>query len=89
MSKHSVQAGDIAGLLRRFAQLKDKARARTADYRHPGGRSGRLLDSPGAASVRRSRQTRQRSSSCGVGALVNEHTRGSPRLWAIRVASTR
>src|SRR5260221_604613 len=29
MSKHSVQAGDIAGLLRRFAQLKEKARART------------------------------------------------------------
>src|SRR6202521_3674908 len=28
MSKHSVQAGDIAGLLRRFAQLKEKARAR-------------------------------------------------------------
>lgn len=30
MSKHSVQAGDIAGLLRRFAQLKEKARARTS-----------------------------------------------------------
>jgi len=29
MSKHSVQAGDIAGLFRRFAQLKEKARART------------------------------------------------------------
>src|SRR5258708_8426819 len=29
MSKHSVQAGDIAGLLRRFAPLKEKARART------------------------------------------------------------
>src|SRR6202043_2961996 len=29
MSKHSIQAGDIAGLLRRFAQLKEKARART------------------------------------------------------------
>src|SRR5258706_7755482 len=29
MSKHSVQAGDIAGLMRRFAQLKEKARART------------------------------------------------------------
>jgi len=29
MSKHSVQAGDIADLLRRFAQLKEKARART------------------------------------------------------------
>src|SRR6202162_4324132 len=28
MSKHSVQAGDIAGLLKRFARLK-KARART------------------------------------------------------------
>jgi transposase len=29
MSKHSVRAGDIADLLRRFAQLKEKARART------------------------------------------------------------
>src|SRR5207302_6958905 len=29
MSKHSVAAGDIAGLLKRFAQLKEKARART------------------------------------------------------------
>ena len=29
MSKHSVPAGDIAGLLRRFTQLKEKARART------------------------------------------------------------
>jgi transposase len=29
MSKHSVPAGDIAGLLKRFAQLKEKARART------------------------------------------------------------
>src|SRR5215213_1214712 len=28
MSKHSVPAGDIAGLLKRFAQLKEKARAR-------------------------------------------------------------
>src|SRR4051794_26061520 len=34
---------------------------------------------------RRSRQTRRRSSSCGVGALAIEHTRGSPRLKAIRV----
>jgi transposase len=30
MSKHSVQAGDIAGLLGRFGQLKEKARARTS-----------------------------------------------------------
>src|SRR6266851_5073478 len=29
MSKHSGQPGEIAGLLRRFAQLKEKARART------------------------------------------------------------
>jgi transposase len=33
MSKHSVQAGDAAGLLVRFAYLKEKARARTGrDY---------------------------------------------------------
>ena len=29
MSKHSVQAGDIPGLLKRFAQLQEKTRART------------------------------------------------------------
>jgi len=29
MSKHSLQSGDIAGLLSRFAQLKEKARMRT------------------------------------------------------------
>jgi transposase len=29
MPKHSVEAGDIAGLLARFAQLKEKAQART------------------------------------------------------------
>src|SRR5713226_9430689 len=29
MSKHSVQAGDIAGLLKRFAELRRKAAART------------------------------------------------------------
>lgn len=29
MSKHTVQSGDIAGLLARFAQLNDKARGRT------------------------------------------------------------
>ena len=29
MSKHSVRAGDMAGLLMRFAQLQEKARART------------------------------------------------------------
>ena len=30
MSKHSVQGGDIAGLLMRFSQLKAKVRGRTA-----------------------------------------------------------
>jgi transposase len=29
MSKHSVAAGDVAGLLERFSQLKRQARART------------------------------------------------------------
>jgi transposase len=29
MSKHSVRSGDVAGLLARFAQLKEKARTRT------------------------------------------------------------
>ena len=29
MSKHSIRAGDVAGLLMRLAQLKEKARGRT------------------------------------------------------------
>src|SRR6202049_3466727 len=31
LSKHSVRGGDVAGLLKRFAQLKEKARARTGE----------------------------------------------------------
>jgi transposase len=31
LSKHSVRGGDVAGLLARFAQLQDKARARTGE----------------------------------------------------------
>jgi transposase len=31
LSKHSVRGGDVAGLLARFAQLRDKARARTGE----------------------------------------------------------
>ena len=63
MSKHSVPASDVSGLLRRFAQLKEKARARTGrDFpiiviQEAG--PGRLLDLPGAA-VRRDREPRGR-----------------------------
>jgi hypothetical protein len=53
MSKHSVPGSDVSGLLRRFAELRRKAAARTwpglPDYRHPGDWSGRLLDPSGAA----------------------------------------
>ena len=31
MSKHSVRGSDVAGLLERFAQLREKARARTGE----------------------------------------------------------
>ncbi len=31
LSKHSVRGGDVAGLLERFAQLREKARARTGE----------------------------------------------------------
>ena len=47
MSKHSIRAGDVAGLLVRLAQLKEKARADGAGlchHRPPRGRIGRLLD---------------------------------------------
>src|SRR5260221_6946411 len=63
MSKHSVPASDVPGLLRRFAELKAQGcgadRPGLPDYRHPGGRSGRLLDPPGAA-IRRDREPRGR-----------------------------
>ena len=39
MSKHSVRGSDVAGLLERFAQLQEKARARTGRFSvhcHPG-----------------------------------------------------
>src|SRR6476660_5690215 len=61
MSKHSIRAGDVAGLLVRLAQLKEKsARADGAGlshHRHPRGRIGRLLDPPRAAE-RRNRRPR-------------------------------
>ena len=31
MSKHSVRAGDVAGLLKRFSSLTEKARTRTGE----------------------------------------------------------
>src|SRR6266699_1665192 len=61
MSKHSVPASDVSGLLRRFAELRRKAADRPGlpDYRHAGGRSGRLLDPPGTA-IRSDREPRGR-----------------------------
>src|SRR6516164_7219596 len=47
MSKHSVPAGEVSGLLsvcRAQAQGCGADRPGVPDYRHPGGRSGRLLD---------------------------------------------
>ena len=64
MSKHSVSAGDIAALLSRFSELKQKAFARTGrilpNHRHSRGGTGWLLDSSGAAE-RRHRELRRRS----------------------------
>jgi hypothetical protein len=51
MSKHSVLARDVSGLLGRFAELMRKAatsdRLGLPDYRHPGGRSAHLLEFTG------------------------------------------
>ena len=45
MSKHTVRGGDVAGLLKRFAQLRKGANGEGLSVdRHPGGRSRRLLD---------------------------------------------
>jgi len=52
MSEHSVRGGNVAGLLERFAQLQEKARAERVapfDHRHSGSGVGRLLDSSCAA----------------------------------------
>jgi transposase len=89
MSKHSVQAGDIAGLLRRFAQLKEKARARTGrDFPiitiQEAGLDGfwihRVLQSEGieshvvaAASILTSRRRRRAKT-----------TRSTARRWSAR-----
>src|SRR4029077_2052931 len=75
MSKHTVPAGDIAGLLRRFTQLKEKARARTGrdfpiiviqEARPDGFRIPRVAQSEGieshvvdAASILTSRRRRR------------------------------
>src|SRR6516165_2122361 len=51
MSKHSVRGGDFAGLMKRFAQLQEKAKLRTGQSFRiivTGGGSRRVLDSPGA-----------------------------------------
>ena len=45
MSKHATTAGDIAGLLMRFAQLQEKAQARTGQM-SPVRHSGSGPDSP-------------------------------------------
>src|SRR5205823_8497757 len=61
MSKHSVPANDVSGLLRRFAELRRKAMARTG-WDFPIiviQEAGRLLDPPGAA-IRRDREPRGR-----------------------------
>src|SRR5207245_4722085 len=59
MSKHSVpgerRVWAAASVCRAQAQGCGADRPGLPDYRHPGGRAGRLLDPPGAA-VRRNRE---------------------------------
>ena len=99
MSKHGVSAGNVAALLMRLSELKQKAFARTGKSFHliviqEAGLDGfwihRLLQSEGVeshvvdpASIATSRR-RRRSSSSGVGVLTLAQTRGSPRLYASR-----
>src|ERR1022692_164376 len=53
MSKQVVRGGDVAGLLERFARLREKTRARTGQVfpvrRHSGGWPRRILDRSRAA----------------------------------------
>src|ERR1700738_3829168 len=69
MSKHSVPGGDFAGLMERFAQLQEKARAdgsKLPDHRCTGGWSRRVLDSPGAPERRHRKPRRRRGLDCNV-----------------------
>ena len=69
MSKHSVPGGDFAGLMERFAQLQKKARLRTGQSFRiivTGGRSRRVLDSPGAPERRHRKPRRRRRLDCNV-----------------------
>src|SRR5215813_7000048 len=62
MSKHSVPASEVSGLLRRFAELRRQGCGtdwpELSDYRHSGGRSGRLLDPTGCCSPKGSQPGR-------------------------------
>src|SRR4051794_37411447 len=64
MSKRSLEAGDVAELLKLFAELKRKAQARMGEsypiISIPGGRAGWVLASPCSAAGRH-REPRGRS----------------------------
>jgi transposase len=53
MSKHTMRGGNVAGLLERFAQLRENEdRGDLPICRDPGGRFRRILDPPSAAGGR-------------------------------------
>ncbi|MGY4415549.1 hypothetical protein ACVWW4_007285 [Bradyrhizobium sp. LB7.1] len=56
MSKHSVTAGDVAGLMKLFAELRRKAQAGTGEsypiIHGPGSWTGRVLAAPCSATGR-------------------------------------
>jgi transposase len=78
MSKHAVRAGDIAGLLDRFAQFREKTQVRMggglAIRRHPGGRVCAIVKAPSPEEEDRRRVCRERK------VLISERIRHVNRV---------
>ena len=94
MSKHAVRSGDVAGLLARFSQLKDKVRLRTGQVvpivvMQDEGIESYVVDPASIAMSRRRRQakTDKIDGESLVRALL-AYKRGEPRVCAMVKAPT-
>ncbi len=86
MSKHSVPAGDVAALLARFAELKQKALGRTGKsfpiVSIQEARAGRLLASPRAGERGYRKPCRGRGLDCDVAPAAARQNRQDRRRSA-------
>src|SRR6202045_4750559 len=76
MSKHTVRGGDVAGLLKRFAQLREKAKGRTGERVKHVNRIKGLLFSQGVSGyepLRRGRRERLDALQTGDGRPLPPH----------------